>query len=256
MWILLVMALAFMVGYRLPESAPEGNLETNGYTRFSVLTENDRNYIRALARVGDYQGIKRYIMNDQKVLESVSRLLGPDYSFMDYVLCIKKSHIMTCHKDNNSKLFNPEQKHPSYTIIFYIDQMENCLDVIDRSYTKKYEMYAHDPTQSIKCNAGDAVLFEAGLTHAGSFNRNPNNLRIQMKLTHRDDFEALKFYTNYEKVLEKEPTNSETERRFWKHLTCQMPFWSDVGVNNTATYDSEFFKRWIGYFYGDSNFYN
>jgi hypothetical protein len=51
--------------------------------------------------------------------------LNEDYvSLWTILFTIEKSSISTCHRDENGSVFTPKNKHPSYTIIFYLEPMD------------------------------------------------------------------------------------------------------------------------------------
>ena len=180
---------------------------------------------------------------------------------------IMKSNIHTCHKDNNGLFINKNQKYDSYTILFYLENMEKCLDVIPKSHKSKYKSIINltDTTKSIRCKPGSAILFNAGLIHVGSFNKKENNIRIQMKVSHKDDFKTLNYYQNFNKYLNKENKMPLKIRKIQKHFSCQFPFLNDLvqDVNiKTSRGSSDGVKipisqKIFSYLtYGDSNYYD
>lgn len=228
-----------------------GALDSHGYTRFNCLNEADVEYLKTLVQYEKYDYAKHFLINNKTVNSYIDQLLGPDYGFQDYIMFIKKSRIHTCHKDNNSKLINPKQKWPSYTIIFYLYPMEKCLDVIEGSHQYLNSVYVTDPTKSIECRVGDAILFDASLTHSGSLNLSPDHPRIQMKISHSDDIETLDFFENYRKVLKSDNKNSETTNKILKHVSCQLPVVSDSLYSKDAA-PSSIFNTLV---YGNNTFH-
>jgi len=231
------------------------SLKKDGYVIMDCFTVNELNYIYELWKHKDTDKIKNYIHTNRNVLRHVMNQLGPDYVFQDYVLLIEKSRIHTCHRDFNSPILNKKQKYPSYTVIFYIEPMENCLDVIEGSHKHK-GLYITDPTCTVKCKAGQCILFNASLFHAGSFNKKPDNRRIQMKLSHYDDIENIKMYEQYNKTLNKNTQVPNSIVAFQKHLSCQVPLMADLTTTaENAEKESVFSRMFSQVFYGDSNFY-
>ena len=51
---------------------------------------------------------------------------------------------------------------------------------------------------------GDIIIFNANLIHVGAINTKTDNKRVQMKLTYKDDLEALSYYQNFHKVANKD----------------------------------------------------
>lgn len=229
-----------------------GKLDKDGLSVFTCFDERDIQILRTHFDNDEQDLMRYYIINHPKVGEEIRKHLGGDYQFSDYIMSIKKSQIHTCHKDNNSHIFNNKQKHPSYTIIFYLYQMQSCLDVISKSHTVKNEIYHTDVTEHVKCSPGDAILFDATLTHCGSINyENENNPRIQMKLYHIDDIDNEQ--KPYRKILDKENNLPFWVKNIQKHFTCQFPILSDVGYDRNKHENS--YKTFNRIFYGSSDFY-
>lgn len=239
-------------------------LNKNGFEIFNLLNQNEINILNFLWDNNKYNDIKQIIHNNILLLNIIKNKLGDDYIFQDYILLIEKSRIHTCHRDNNGKMFNKYQKYPSYTIILYIDQMEKCLDVIPNSNKTSNGIFITDVTSSIKCNSGNIIIFDANLIHSGSFNIKPNNRRIQMKISHKDDINILSYYEKYNKNLNKENNLPNNIINIQKHLSCQFPIVSDIIqplVSNATYYKNNneiplYQKIFSKIFYGDKNHYN
>jgi hypothetical protein len=202
------------------------------------------------------------IHTNNKLLNIINKKLGSNYIFQDYIFLIEKSRIHTCHRDNNGKMYNKNQSYPSYTLLIYIDKIENCLDIIPNSNKNKNNIFITDVTLTIKCNRGNVVIFDADIIHSGSFNKNPNNKRIQMKLIHKDDIDILNFYDKYNKKLDKDNNLPSYITNIQKHLSCQFPIISDAlhplinnnyNSNNDISFHEKIFSQ---IFYGDKNYYN
>lgn len=231
------------------------SLEKNGYVLLDMFNENDLNYINELWKNKETDKIKHCIHNHANVQKQIKNQIGNDYVFQDYVLLIEKSRIHTCHRDFNSPILNKNQKYTSYTIIFYMEPMENCLDVIDGSH-KHTGIYLTDSTCTVKCKVGQALLFDASLFHVGSFNDKPDNKRIQMKLSHYDDIDNIKIYEQYNKTLNKDTKIPQSVVAFQKHMSCQLPVMADLTTTaKNAETESTFSSMFSQVFYGDSNFY-
>ena len=155
---------------------------------------------------------------------------GKNYMFQDYILVIKKSAVHTCHRDNNGDFFNVGQKHPSYTAILYLEPMEKCLGVIPTSHLQKHSFSFNvtDPVMNLVCNPGDVILFNSNLIHVGAMNAKDDNLRCQMKISHREDIPLLGYYQNYNKLLNQENKLPEFIRHIQKRGSCALPILSDL----------------------------
>ena len=186
------------------------------------LNIDEVNIINDLIENNKQSEIKKYIHEQKK---GVLSIIGPDYEFQDYMFVIKKSQFNACHRDYNGTFFNEKQKYPSYTIIIYLHKMDKCLDIIPKSHKNKseYDINLTDITESIKCNVGDALLFDSNLIHSGSINKHQDNPRIQMKITHKNDRNVLNFFENYNKQFNDPPKHSRWMQRLQKHLSCIFP---------------------------------
>lgn len=251
LWIILISLLMKLLQTTIADK--NARLSTNGYQVIDCLSESDVNHLKSLWDANETNQMKTFIHQNPKVLGCIQTLIGPKYSFQDYIFLIEKSKIHTCHRDNNSHVFNKDQKHPSYTIIFYLEPMNRCLDVIDKSSKSQMGIYLTDATKSIKCNPGNAILFDANLIHSGSMNDKENHRRIQMKLTHVDDLETISFFQDYNKKLDEPNNNTMFVTKLQKHFSCQVPIISDLFKNDAAKPIEKIFSK---LFYGNENFYN
>jgi hypothetical protein len=221
----------------------------------NVLSQKE---IKKLKKMKELE-IKKYIIH------KFSKSLPEGYTFQDYVWVIKKSSVHTCHRDNNGDFFNPGQKYQSYTILFYLDDIDKCLGVIPKSHLSptNHAINLTNDLINIECNKGDAIIFNANLIHVGTIN--PDNMRIQMKITHKDDLEILNYYQNFNKVLNKENNISTPILRMQRNLTCMFPYMSNLtqndniksarGTDNGAeiTWGQKIFSI---VFYGNKDFYD
>ena len=195
----------------------------------NVFAPGEINYMKT----NDIKKVKSYLLNSGKLKDIIQSKIGLGYTFQDYIWFIKKSAIHTCHRDNNGDFFNKNQKHPSYTMMIYLEDMEKCLGVIDKSHNKKINIL--EDVQNIVCDKGDIIIFNANLIHTGTFNNKEDNIRIQMKITHKEDLKTLGYYQDYNKVLDTPNTLPNYLRKLQNKFTCALPFISDpfnrIGVN-------------------------
>lgn len=238
----------------------------DGYFMFTnVLTQEEIDTIKTLWDNKDYSGIKNIVHSNKNLLENIKQQLGEDYMLMNYIWFIENSVVHTCHRDNNSHLFQ-FNKYPrrSYTMILYIDDMDKCLDVIPGSNNNGYGylgMNLYDATNTVLCKPGDLLLFDANLVHSGSLETKKNNRRIQLKVTHKYDIEKISYYNNVNRILDKHNTNSEISKVLQKSISCQFPIISDMtqDVNkesvNIEKEPSMLQKMYSVVFYSDENFY-
>jgi len=244
------------------------DLHIDGCCKFqNVLSNDEINILKKECENNNYEYVKKYLINHTKINNILTDKLGSDYQFQDYIFIIRQSSIHTCHRDNNGNFFNEGQKHPSYTMIIYIEDMEKCLGVIPNSHMDKnsFNVNFTNKVENMICNKGDIILFNANLIHVGTINDNKNNLRIQMKVSHKEDIPVLSYFQNYNKILN-QPNNVPTGIiKFQKNLSCMFPYLSNLtqkeiikssGGSDNGAKISIFQKIFSYLFYGNSNFYD
>jgi ectoine hydroxylase-related dioxygenase (phytanoyl-CoA dioxygenase family) len=240
----------------------ESNLETDGFLVIKkMLDDNQIEKILNNSNNNNYDNIKELLLNDKNILENLQKYTNNNYFLQNYIWIIKKSLVHTCHRDYNGTFYNSKQKHPSYTLIIFIEDMEKCLGIIPKSHIS-IDLNNINLINNVKyllCNKGDAILFNANLIHVGAINEKENNLRVQLKLTHKDDLEILNYYENYNKVLNKSNKINKNIIKIQKNISCMFPFISDLVINKA---NNKINKISIGkkifslFFHGDSQFYN
>jgi hypothetical protein len=244
------------------------HLQTDGFCICKdVLPPQKTAKYKELCQKGDYETVKMELLEEPEMLSLKNKCLGGDYRFQDYIWIIQRSSVHTCHRDNNGDFFNENQKYPSYTLLVYLENMEKCLGVIPKSHTNLYTnaMNFKDPVENLLCNCGDAILFNANLIHVGAMNAKEDNLRIQLKLTHKDDIHTIGYYENFHKILNQPNQLPTFLRRMQKNASCMVPIVSDwTQTENIRTsrgsdngVDIGIAQQAFSYlFYGDSDFYN
>jgi hypothetical protein len=217
---------------------------------------------------GNYKEMKTFLINHPTLKTECFKKTGNGYIFQDYFYIIKKSMIHTCHRDNNGHFFNTGQKHPSYTALIYLEPMKKCLGVIPKSHLKKnaFDFNITDQVINLPCQPGDVILFNANIIHVGSMNETDDNLRCQMKITHRDDIDVLGYYQNFNKVLNQENTLPGFIRHIQKRGSCALPILSNLtqneGIrsvrgNENGSMKIGIFQKTFSYlFYGNKDFYD
>ena len=243
------------------------NLDNDGYVvKHQVISDNMIKKIRNHWDKNEFKEIYDLIKNNNNIKEFINDTLpvrqgnvndNSSYNLMDYIMFLENTTLHTCHRDNNADYFNNINK--SYTIILYIDDMKNCLDVIPKSHRNKLGIFPYDFTDTFLCKPGSIILFDSSLIHSGSLDSNDSNRRIQLKVSHKDDLEKLSFYDKYHKIINKKNTNSNISKRIQKHLSCQFPIFSDLTQGTDKSYIdgklSPATKIFSQLFYSDKNFY-
>jgi len=240
------------------------DLESDGCTLLTgILREKEIIYLKEDCESNNYKKVKEYIINHKEFKKMISQRFGEEYLFQDYILIIKKSAIHTCHRDFNGDFFNKEQKHPSYTILIFLEDMEKCLGVIPKSHkdVNSFNVNFKNQVENVVCKRGDVLLFNSNLIHVGATNKKDNNLRLQMKITHKEDIEALSYYQKYNKVLEKDNHLPKYIIKLQKNASCMFPVISTAlqseNINATKSQTTSSFQRFFSsLFYGNSRFYD
>lgn len=266
--IMLLLILLFMKD-RIANPHKKYNLIDDGVCIIkNVLNKHEIDYVKNKCNENDYYNAKKFLLDNKKLTHNVNNMINEkDYIFQDYIWVIKKSSVHTCHRDNNGDFFNKGQKHPSYTLLIYLEDMDKCLGVIPSSHknVNSYNINLNNSVLNLLCNSGDAILFNANLIHVGALNAKPDNLRIQMKLTHKDDIEVLSYYEDFNKVLDKDNNLPFMMKKIQKNASCMFPGISNLtqneniktarGSDNGANIG--IFQKIFSYlFYGNANFYD
>ena len=244
------------------------NLKKDGCCIFkNIFNKEDICSLKNLCQNNNYEDVKKICQNNIKLKNLISETLGDGYIFQDYIFIIKKSSVHTCHRDYNGDFFNIGQKFPSYTILIYLEEMEKCLGIIPNSHkdVNSYNINLINKVENLICNPGDIILFDSNLIHVGATNKRDDNLRLQMKITHREDIDVLNYYENYNKLLNQDNVLPKPVIRFQKNFTCMFPFIANLTQNDSIEtvkkHDkgkkSSFFQKLYTYlFYGNSYFYD
>ena len=243
------------------------NLDKNGFAIYNnVLTNDEIHKLNNFCLNHDYKTTKEFLLN-HIALNKIVKSIGPAYLFQDYIWIIQKSSVHTCHRDNNGDFFNEGQKHPSYTMIVYLEDMDKCLGVIPESHKNQYAYFIdfNGNLVDLPCKKGDVIIFNANLIHVGTLNKRDDNLRVQLKMTHKDDIDKLSYYQNFNKVLKKDNAMPMYIRKAQRNLSCMFPGFSNLtqsenirtsrGTDNGANIG--IVQKWFSYlFYGDVDFYD
>ena len=221
--------------YKKPIPPFNPGIESQGFERIpKILEKNDVENILEMIRDKKYKKVYDFL-NSPSILSKVRNILPREtaiqYIFQDYSYFILKSRVHTCHRDNNGTLFNPTQKYPSYTILFYLEDIGQGLDVIPGSHHMKNTVFISESTIPIHVQRGDAILFDANLIHAGIIHPK-DSIRIQMKVSHRNDISVLSFYEDFHKVLDKSNTSFSMFTYLQKWISCHFPIFSDYFMSN------------------------
>lgn len=233
----------------------------------NTFSASDLTFFKNECNNDNYKIVKERIMANKKIQTIIQTKIGNSYNFQDYIFIIKKSAIHTCHRDGNGDFFNDKQKYPSYTMLLFLEDMEKCLGVIPQSH-KDVNSFNFNFTESVTnvvCNKGDIILFNANLIHVGALNSRDDNLRIQMKITHKEDLGAIDFYNNYNKILNENNNMPFYVRKMQQKISCMFPILSNYTQNEIqttseqakTTKDISTIQKIYSYLvYGNSNFYN
>lgn len=233
----------------------------------NTFTKNEIEYFKNECDRDNYKVIKEHIISNPKMQSIIKNKIGNGYVFQDYIFIIKKSAIHTCHRDGNGDFFNDKQQHPSYTMLLFLEDMEKCLGVIPKSHknVNSFNFNFTENVTNVVCNKGDVILFNANLIHVGALNSRDDNLRIQMKITHKDDIPVMDYYNNYNKILNEDNNMPFYVRKMQQKLSCMFPVLSNYTQKEIQTSSEQsktakeisIIQKIYSYFmYGNSNFYN
>jgi len=225
----------------------------------NILTPDQVQSLKELCIDNDYNTVKKFIQGCPNVIDAIRRTLGPDYEFQDYIFVIKKSSIHTCHRDANGDMFNEGQQHPSYTVLVYLEDIEGgCLGIVPGSHDGR-ALNLTGGLHSVTCSRGDMVVFNANLVHAGTLGPKSDNIRIQMKVTHKDDRDKISYYEQYNKVIDSDNTLPGPIKKIHQQLTCMVPALADMTQGEVQTIEGvpstgkQIFSQLV---YGDPHFYD
>jgi ectoine hydroxylase-related dioxygenase (phytanoyl-CoA dioxygenase family) len=267
--ILLFIFRIFLINDNVEHNTVKYKLENQGFQVFkNVIDSTKIQEFTELCNNKNYKDLKHKIMQENKINNLIQNRLDSNYQLQDYIWIIEKSVVHTCHRDNNGDFFNAGQKHPSYTMLIYLEDMEKCLGVIPYSHKNKHSNRTNiffDEVINLKCNAGDIIVFNANLIHVGCINKKDDNLRIQLKVSHKDDLDILNYYQDFNKVLNKDNPLPQELRKAQRNLSCMFPVISDLtqGENIRTARGSDNGidvgggQQWFSYlFYGNKDFYD
>jgi hypothetical protein len=204
----------------------------SGYDVLTCLDEFEVRHALDLVENKKYRELQHAIQNNPRVLREIEGVLGSDYVFQDYMLSLEKSAISTCHRDENGQMFNDRVVHPTYTMLFFLEPMDSCLDVIAGSHRRGDFINVSQPLESVSCDPGQAILFNADLIHSGSINDSEDNhRRVQMKLIHKDDVGKIPQFDDYHKVVDASKSNSRWYTTFVRNASCTFTGVADAFKN-------------------------
>ena len=265
-FLILIIFIFIYFYYRKPrlENINKYNLENEGCKLYKNLLSSEQiNRIKMLLKEQKLSSIKKEILYNSNIKSKILNGLGAGYVFQDYIFIIKKSAIHTCHRDANGSFFNTDQKHKSYTLLIFLENMKDSLGFIVNSHESKENNYINvfNNVITFKSKPGDALLFDSNLIHVGGINNTPDRLRLQFKICHYEDVKELDYYNNYNKILNEDNKYPDWIRHIQKNLSCFMPGLADFsqGYIQSEAKDSknsllsDIFSQ---VFYGNSKFYN
>ena len=267
--IILFLVSILIIKYdRVDMNTKKYNLDTHGVCVLkNILNSKEIYSFKNNIVREEYKKIKDRLRQHKKLIHTLRNKTTPEYNLQDYIWIIKKSSVHTCHRDNNGDFFNKNQQYPSYTLLIYLEDMEKCLGVIPKSHTSQYNSSFNmgDKVINLGCNKGDVILFNANLIHVGTLQHKNNHMRIQMKLTHKNDINTINYYENFNKVLNRDNNIPFSIKKIQMNTSCMFPILSDItqniniesarGSDNGAKI-GEFQKYFSYLFYGNKDFYD
>ena len=267
--ILIILIISAIMKDYIDEKTDKYNLEKDGFVVIKdAVTLDEIKILKNYCNNNNYRTAKSFLINNNNLKNIIHKeTKNINYIFQDYIWIIKKSSVHTCHRDNNGDFFNKGQKYPSYTMLIYLEDMDKCLGVIKSSHKNinSNNINFSNNVINIPCKKGDIILFNANLIHVGALNKRDDNLRIQMKVTHKDDIKHIYYYQNFNKVLNKDNKLPFIIKKIQKNTSCMFPIISNLTQNENIRssrgtdngVEIGFFQKIFSYiFYGNSQFYD
>jgi hypothetical protein len=202
-----------------------------GYKVVSLLKENQVKYILNKWHQRDYDSIKEYFLNnsDRDVKQQIIKLFGNDYILIDYIYMIENSAIHTYHRDYTSSQNYNNLTKPSYTMILYLDDFDNELNLIPGSHLDSCPIYLFDKSKKISVKPGMAIIFNADILHSGAIiDSNRQRHCIQFKIIHKDDILKLPKLLNYHVLIDKKNDKPILTKKIESNLTKHFPIFMDI----------------------------
>lgn len=212
-----------------------------GYHLIDMFTQEEVNHLLGLSKNKKYEDVYEYITTHPRVIQNIRGVIGEGYEFQNYLMSIEKSSVSTCHRDENGQFFNKDLKHPSYTILFYLKELNGCLDVVEKSH-KQSSIVNFKQLKTIECVPGQAILFDADMIHSGTKHDMDDTTRIQLKLHHRDD--VFPKYLENTKLRLDASKDSTGISNVIRGISCTLPFLGDLTINgqNIPDFITRFYK--------------
>lgn len=245
------------------------SLKKDGFVVLKNVFDNiDVQYLKNKCIENDYSTVKNFLVKNNTLHTLIHNQVGKNYVFQDYIWIIQKSSVHTCHRDNNGDFFNEGQKYPSYTMLIYLESMDKCLGVVPTSHKNlhSFDINLINPTVHLPCKSGDIILFNANLIHVGTLHdKEEDHIRIQMKVSHKEDIKVLSYYENFNKVLNKDNKLPFFIKNMQQNVSCMFPIFSNLtqkeNIRSSRGSDNGvqigWFQQLFSYlFYGNSNFYD
>lgn len=203
-------------------------VDTIGYHVMDMFTREEVDRLLRMTKEKKYEDVYAYITTHPRVLQNVHGVIGDAYRFQNYLLSIEKSSVSTCHRDENGQFFNRNLKHPSYTMLFYLKELNGCLDIIENSHVHE-SLLNTKKLKTIDCVPGQAILFDADMIHSGTSHDVDDSTRIQLKLHHKDDHFP-EYLENMKQRLDASK-NEGSSADLMRSLSCTFPIISDLSKN-------------------------
>lgn len=222
----------------------------------NMLGGDDIKYILELWNRRDYSKIKSIFMNNQ----DIQKRLPPGYVLLNYSYIIEDSSIHTYHRDYTSSKNYNLLEHPSYTLMLYLDEEDNGLNVIPGSHLDGAWFYIMDKSKKLKLDKGSALLFDADLLHAGSvIKRDTKRHCIQFKVVHKDDVDKMLWLHDFHVLINKKNDTSAVQKKIEIFFTKHFPLFMDLNqgiIKSSFSEEKSDTQKWISkYIFSDDNFY-
>ena len=237
------------------------NIKDPGYTVFeNMLSKSDIEYILENWEMKNFKNIHDIFIGNSKVNWKIKEILGDSYDLIDYMYVIENSAIHTYHRDyTSSKQYN-NIEYPSYTMILYLDENLNGLNVIPKSHIDDAQFYTFDYSLKLNFKKGTSIIFDANLLHCGTaINSNIKRKCIQFKIIHKDDISKMphlqKFHVLINKPNDKNTISKYIEMNFTKHVPIISDLFQST-IKSAFSEEKTFIQKFISKLvFSDSDFY-
>lgn len=240
------------------------NIKNSGYIVIeNMLSQSEIENLLGNWEIRNFKNIHNIFIgngNGNGIKMIIKNILGDSYNLIDYMYVIEDSAIHTYHRDyTSSKQYN-NLEYPSYTMILYLDDFGNGLNIIPKSHTDNALFYIFDYSKKLNFKKGTSIIFDANILHAGTaINSKINRKCIQFKIIHKNDISKLPHLQNFHVLINKQNNKNKILKYIEIEFTKRLPIISDLFQSTIKSAFAEkktFIQKFISSIvFSDSDFY-